>query len=100
KLRRLFRQQADLVDRQRLDAVVLPVVRVPVQLGLRQERGGQRAGRGRLAKSGLAHEQVGVREAAALQLRAQLAESLVVPDYSFEGIAHPVQPTALRVGRL
>jgi hypothetical protein len=70
-----------------------------VQLGLRQKRGSERTRGGRFSEPGFADEEVGVREATALQLCAQLAEGLVVPDYSCEGIAHPQQPTALRVGR-
>ena len=64
ELGRLVRQQANLVDRERLDAVVLPVVGVPVQLGLRQERGRERASRGRLPEPGLTDEEVRMRKPA------------------------------------
>ena len=56
KFRRLVGKQPDLVDRQRLDPVVLPIVGVPVQRRLGQQGRGERARAGRLAEPGLPDE--------------------------------------------
>ena len=63
KLGRLVRQEADLVDRERFDPVVFPVVGVPGQRRLGQERRGERASRGRLPQTRFADEKICVREA-------------------------------------
>ena len=46
KLGRLVGQEPDLVDRERLDAVILPVIEVSPQRRLRQQGGGEGSGRG------------------------------------------------------
>ncbi len=46
ELGRLVGQEPDLIDRQRLDAVVFPVIEVSPQRRLRQQGDGESAGRG------------------------------------------------------
>src|SRR5207245_755295 len=53
ELRRLVGKEPELVDGQRLDAVVLPVIGVAVKWRFRQQGRGKRTSRSRLAKPGL-----------------------------------------------
>src|SRR3989442_15523567 len=57
KLGRLVRQEPDLVDRKRLDAVVLPVVWVTAKGCLRQQRRREGAGGRRFAQPSLSEAQ-------------------------------------------
>jgi hypothetical protein len=100
KFRCLVREQPDLVDRQRLDPIVFPIVRVPVQRSLGQKCARQQPGCGRLAKTGLADEEVCVSKTPGAELRAQLIEGLDVPHHLREqkggapgsGSARPAAP--------
>jgi hypothetical protein len=64
KLRRLVGQEPDLVDRQRLDSIVLPIVGVSVERSFRQQRDGECSGGRCFAEPDLADEQVRVRQPA------------------------------------
>jgi hypothetical protein len=59
-----------------------------VQLGFRQQGGGERSSRRRLAQAGLADEQVGMRETAGLELRSELVQGPRVSGDAGEGIPH------------
>jgi len=84
------RYEPDLVDVQELDPVVLPVVGVPAERRLGQERRGEGARGCGLAEAGLADEEIRVGEPAGIQLRAQLPQCLKVSYDSSERIAHRV----------
>ena len=88
KLRRLVRQQPDLIDRQRLDPVVLPIIRMAVEVCLGKQRCRQRSSGHRLTQARLSDEQVCVRQASAFELRSQLVERLVVACDALERIGH------------
>ena len=88
KLRWLVRQQPDLVDRERLDPVVLPIIRMPGQRSFGEQRSGEGTRGDRLAESGLTNEQVGVGETLRLELRAKLGQRLAVADDAGERIGH------------
>ncbi len=88
ELGRLIGQKPDLVDRKRLDPVVLPVIGVPVQSRLGQQSRGQGAGGGRLAEAGLADKQVCVRKSLGVDLRSELIQRPRVPGDAGKRILH------------
>src|ERR1700687_1990321 len=96
ELGRLLGQQADLVDRERLDPVVLPVVGVPSKARLRQKGGRQQSRDGGLAQARLPDEEVGMSQAAALELRPQLFQRLWLTGDAREWVSHGVWGGAAR----
>src|ERR1700682_1938788 len=86
ELWRLVRQEPDLIDRQRFDAVVFPVVGVAGKRRLGQKRGGKGTRGDRLAQTRLPDKQIGVRQAVRVDLRPQLVERLRVAYNSAKGV--------------
>ena len=81
-------KKTDLVDLQAVAAVVLPVVRVPVERSLRQQGLGERPSHSRLADRRLPDEEVGVREPLRSQLAVQQPQHAGVSGDTAEGIIH------------